>query len=162
MLGEIEGTGRRGQQRMRWLHGVTHSIDMSLSELREMVKDSLAGCSPWGRRVGHDRVTEQQSAMGGLGISVPGATQPVSLLMDCSHVASPHLWFVWDGTEGAQEQAMLPNLHPSLTFLLPDVNHLQNNAGKSLDQRSDLQAKKWLCVTLGGVWISETDLNLEL
>ena len=104
---------------MRWLHGVTHSIDMSLSGLREMVKDSLAGCSPWGRTVGHDRATEQQSAVGGLGNSVPGGTHPVSLLMGCSHGALPHLWFVWDGTEGAQEQAMLPNLHPQSHLLTP-------------------------------------------
>ena len=61
-MGKIEGRGRSGHQRMRWLNGITDAVDMNFGKLQEMVKDRRPGMlqSTGLQRVGHNWAIEQQ------------------------------------------------------------------------------------------------------
>jgi len=112
MLGKIEGRRRRGQQRMRWLDGITNSMDMNLSKLG--VGDGqgdLVCCSPWSLKES-DR-TEQLNWCGGKEMLVKGV--PTSSYLTYSSSVIPHIRVFpmsWPFPSGGQRMGALAAILP--------------------------------------------------
>ena len=120
MLGKIEGRRKRGRQRMRWLDGIMDSMDMSLSKLRELVKE---------REAWHATVYEVTNELDTVQFS--SVTQSCLTLcnpMDCSMTDLPvhHQLLEPDQTHVHQVNDAIQPSHPLLSPFLPAFNLSQH------------------------------------
>ena len=135
MLGQIEGRRRRGRERMKWLDGITDSMDMSLSKLQELSdgQGNLACCSPWGRKELDTnkrlKCTEKHVASGYCIRQSSSRTSPSyqTALLDCSSFnALKQSSSLSNNTEAAQVLVFLPLPYPSVYAPLVSQKDIQN------------------------------------
>ena len=155
MLGKIEGRKRRGWQRMRWLDGITYSMDMNLSKLQEVVMDS-----PWGRKESTEQLnwTELKSN--------PTLCDP----MECRRPGFPVLHYLPKLLSLMSIESMMPSKHLILScplLLLPSIfpsmrvfssKSALQSAGQSIGASTSasvlpMNIQGWFPIWLSG-WIS--------
>ena len=144
MLGEIGGRRRRGRQRMRWLDGITNSMDISLSELRELVMDRKAWCAAiHGVAKSRTWLSDWTELMSWFRSSLQSESHPTrAWLLSCLHPTTrPN--YIWHWT------SMCPESHPHWTLILIlTTSWLWSSLGTDSNRQFGLTlifTTAWLC-----------------